>query len=171
MNFWSVEHFFDIFSIKIRFSLSNVLIWGESNVLITEESNFDEKNVEEMFIWSEVHWEKKYSTYKIETLVAWWLMSFRLSITAYLSLVKIKLQSCTDSSKLQFFWQMHSNISKSRLFSHDKLQGQRLFFFFFPIPLDATIHREEFFPRVCFRKSFRKWIWIESANWCELINI
>ena len=60
MNFWSVEHFFDIFSIKIRFSLSNVLILGESNVLITEESNFDEKNVEEMFIWSEVHLEKEY---------------------------------------------------------------------------------------------------------------
>ena len=31
-----------------------------SNVLITGESNFDEKNVEEMFNWSEVHWEKKY---------------------------------------------------------------------------------------------------------------
>ena len=62
------------------------------------------------------------------------VMGFRLSITAYLSLVKIKLQSCTDSSKLQFFWQMHSNISKSRLFSHDKLQGQRLFFFFFRFP-------------------------------------
>ena len=31
-----------------------------SNVLITEESNFDEKNVKEMFNWSEVHLEKKY---------------------------------------------------------------------------------------------------------------
>ena len=31
-----------------------------SNVLITRESNFDEKNVEEMFNWSEVHSEKKY---------------------------------------------------------------------------------------------------------------
>ena len=31
-----------------------------SNVLITGESNFDEKNVEEMFNWSEVHSEKKY---------------------------------------------------------------------------------------------------------------
>ena len=30
-----------------------------SNVLITGESNFDEKNVEEMFNWSEVHSEKK----------------------------------------------------------------------------------------------------------------
>ena len=60
MNFWSVEHFFDIFSIKIRFSLSNVLILGESNVLITEESNFDEKNDKEMFNWSEFHSEKKY---------------------------------------------------------------------------------------------------------------
>ena len=34
------------------------------NVLITEESNFDEKkcwrNVEEMFNWSELHSEKKY---------------------------------------------------------------------------------------------------------------
>ena len=35
-----------------KFSLSNVLIRGESN--------FDEKNVEEMFNWSEVHSEKKY---------------------------------------------------------------------------------------------------------------
>ena len=65
------------------------------------------------------------------------VMGFHLSITAYLSLVKIKLQSCTDSSKLQFFWQMHSNISKSRLFSHDKVQGRRIF----SILLDATIHR------------------------------
>ena len=31
-----------------------------SNVLITGESNFDEKNVVEMFNWSEVHSEKKY---------------------------------------------------------------------------------------------------------------
>ena len=52
MNLWSVERFPDIFFIKIRFSLSNVLIRGESN--------FDEKNVEEMFFWSEVHSEKKY---------------------------------------------------------------------------------------------------------------
>ena len=34
-----------------------------SNVLITGESNFDEKNVEEIFNWSEVHWEKKYYLY------------------------------------------------------------------------------------------------------------
>ena len=32
-----------------------------SNVLITGESNFDEKNVKEMFNWSEVHSEKKYN--------------------------------------------------------------------------------------------------------------
>ena len=31
-----------------------------SNVLIREESNFDEKNVEEVFNWSEVHSETKY---------------------------------------------------------------------------------------------------------------
>jgi hypothetical protein len=31
MNLWPVEHFFNIFIIKIRFSLSNVLIRGESN--------------------------------------------------------------------------------------------------------------------------------------------
>ena len=43
-----LQHFF----IKIRFSLSNVLITGESN--------FDEKNVKEMFNWPEVHSEKKY---------------------------------------------------------------------------------------------------------------
>jgi hypothetical protein len=30
-----------------------------SNVSITGESNFDEKNVDEMFNWSEVHSEKK----------------------------------------------------------------------------------------------------------------
>ena len=46
MNLWSVEDFFNI----------SVL----SNVLITEESSFDEKNVEEMFNWSEFHSEKKY---------------------------------------------------------------------------------------------------------------
>ena len=52
MNLWSVEHFFDIFFIKIRFSCNQNI--GEG------ESNFDEKNVEEMFNWSEVHSEKKY---------------------------------------------------------------------------------------------------------------
>ena len=52
MNLWSVEHFFNIFFIKIRFS-SNQNI-GEG------ESNFDEKNVEEMLNWSEFHSEKKY---------------------------------------------------------------------------------------------------------------
>ena len=31
-----------------------------SNVLITWKSNFDEKNVKEIFNWSEVHSEKKY---------------------------------------------------------------------------------------------------------------
>ena len=31
-----------------------------SHVLITEESNFDEKNDKEMFNWSEFHSEKKY---------------------------------------------------------------------------------------------------------------
>ena len=31
-----------------------------SNFLITEESNFDETNVAEMFNWSEVYSEKKY---------------------------------------------------------------------------------------------------------------
>ena len=54
MNLWSVEHFFDIFFIKIRFYVL-------PNALITVESNFDEKNnVKEMFNWSEVHSEKKY---------------------------------------------------------------------------------------------------------------
>ena len=38
MNLWAVEHFLDIFLIKIRFLLSNVLIRGESN--------FDDKYVE-----------------------------------------------------------------------------------------------------------------------------
>ena len=31
-----------------------------SNILITGEFNFDEKNVKEMFKWSEVDSEKKY---------------------------------------------------------------------------------------------------------------
>ena len=63
MNLWSVEHFFKNIFIKIRFFLYK--FWLEENlilfnVLITGESNFDEKNVEEMFNWSEVHSEKKY---------------------------------------------------------------------------------------------------------------
>ena len=52
MYLGSVEHFFNIFIIKIRVSLSNVLITGEYN--------FDSKNVKEMLNWSEVHLEKKY---------------------------------------------------------------------------------------------------------------
>ena len=41
------------------------MVWLEenlilSNVLIAGESNFDEKNVEEMFNWSEIYSEMKY---------------------------------------------------------------------------------------------------------------
>ena len=59
MNLWSVEHFFDIFFIKIRFSCNQNI--GEG------ESNFDEKNAKEMFNWSEVHSEI-HTTYQIGTL-------------------------------------------------------------------------------------------------------
>ena len=52
MNLWSVEHFFDFFFIKIRFFCNQNI--GEG------ESDFYEKNVKEMFNWSEVHSEKKY---------------------------------------------------------------------------------------------------------------
>ena len=63
MHLWSVEHFFNIFSLKLdspspMFWLKENLIL--SHVLITEESNFDEKNDKEMFNWSEFHSEKKY---------------------------------------------------------------------------------------------------------------
>jgi len=51
------------------------MFWLEDNlvlshVLITGESDFDEKNVEEVFNWSsEVHAEKKNTTHGIGTLV------------------------------------------------------------------------------------------------------
>ena len=49
MNIWSVEHFLDIFFIKNRFA---------SNKNIEETlSNFDEKNIPEMFNWLEAHSE------------------------------------------------------------------------------------------------------------------
>ena len=59
MQLWPVAHFFpsklDFPVIKTLerhfFKLSECL----SYVLITGESNFDEKNVQEMFNWSEVH--------------------------------------------------------------------------------------------------------------------
>ena len=58
------EPFFDIFFIKIRFSCNqNIveLIRLSSNQNNGEgESNSDEKNVEEIFNWSEVHSEMKY---------------------------------------------------------------------------------------------------------------
>ena len=64
MNLWSVEDFFDIFFIKIRSSHNQKTlerIWFSSNQNIGEgESNFDEKNAEEIFNCSEVHSEKKY---------------------------------------------------------------------------------------------------------------
>ena len=64
MNLWSVEHFFDIFfSSKLDSPVIKTLerIRFSSNQNIGEgESNFDVKNVEEMFNWSEVHSEKKY---------------------------------------------------------------------------------------------------------------
>ena len=63
MKLWSVENFFDIFSSKL--DSTSPMLWLEENLilsndLITGESNFDEKNVEEMFKWSEFHSEKKY---------------------------------------------------------------------------------------------------------------
>ena len=60
MNLWSVEHFLNIFFIKIRFSCNQNI--GEtltqrkkclSNVLIAGVSHFDEINRQEMFNWSE----------------------------------------------------------------------------------------------------------------------
>jgi hypothetical protein len=61
MNLWSVEHFLTISFIKIRFSCNQNI--GEtltqkmcfSNIVITGETNFDERNGQEMFNWSEVH--------------------------------------------------------------------------------------------------------------------
>ena len=52
MNISSVEHFFNIFSSKLDSSVTKTLerIRFSSNQNIGEgESNFDEKNVEEMF--------------------------------------------------------------------------------------------------------------------------
>ena len=63
MNISSVEHFFNIFSSKLDSSVTKTLerIRFSSNQNIGEgESNFDEKNVEEMFNWSEIPSEKKY---------------------------------------------------------------------------------------------------------------
>ena len=63
MKLWSVEHFFNIFFIKLDSPVIKTLerIRFSSNQNIGEgESDFDEKNVEEMFNWSEVHSEKKY---------------------------------------------------------------------------------------------------------------
>ena len=63
MNLWSVDHFFDIFVIKLDSYVIKTFerIRFSSNQNIGEgESNFDEKNVEEMFNWSEVLSEKKY---------------------------------------------------------------------------------------------------------------
>ena len=70
MNLWSVEHFFGIFSSKLDSPVIKTLemIRFSSNQNIgVGESNFDEKNVEEMFNWSEVH--SRNTTYKIGTLV------------------------------------------------------------------------------------------------------
>ena len=62
MKLWSVEHF-DIFSSKLDSRVIKTLerIRFPSNQNIGDgESNFDEKNVEEMLNWSEFHSEKKY---------------------------------------------------------------------------------------------------------------
>ena len=62
MNLRSVEHFFDIFFIKINpviKTLERIRFFYNQNIG-EGESNFDEKKVEEMFNWSEVPSEKKY---------------------------------------------------------------------------------------------------------------
>ena len=72
LNLWSVEHFLDISFVKIRFSfyqnIGETLIQFKKSVsprldppvikTITGGSNFDERNVQEMFNWSEVHSER-----------------------------------------------------------------------------------------------------------------
>ena len=67
MKLWSVEHMLNISSTFFSSKLDSPVIKTferirfSSNQNIGEgESNFDEKNVEEMFNWSEVHSEKKY---------------------------------------------------------------------------------------------------------------
>ena len=62
------------------------------------------------------------------------VMGFRLSITAC-RWVKIKLQSCTDSSRLQFFDKCTPIFQSLDFFSHDKVQGRRFFPSFFRFPL------------------------------------
>ena len=63
LSSWThVEHFFDIFSSKLDSPAIKILerIRFSSNQNIGEGvSNFDEKTVEEIFNWSEVHSEKK----------------------------------------------------------------------------------------------------------------
>ena len=72
LNLWSVKHFLDISFVKIRFSfyqnIGETLIQFKKSVsprldppvikTITGGSNFDERNVQEMFNWSEVHSER-----------------------------------------------------------------------------------------------------------------
>ena len=102
-----VEHFFDIFSSKLDFPPT--MFWLEknlilSNVLIAGESNFDEKNVEEVFNlcstcvqlvfnWKELH-TLGITCYKISTLPK--LISamaiHSVTILFYYLLVKLDLE-------------------------------------------------------------------------------
>ena len=50
MNLWSVEHFLNIIVITFGFAVA----------LLLHPPKSDDKNVQEMFTWSEVHSEKKY---------------------------------------------------------------------------------------------------------------
>ena len=65
MNLWSVEHFFDIFFTKTRFSCNQNIgeVYIDSPLIKTlerEDIILMKKNVEEMFNRSEVHLENKY---------------------------------------------------------------------------------------------------------------
>ena len=70
MQLCSVENKLNTFFIKIRFSLSNVLITGESN--------FDEKNVEEVFNLTELY---KYWNYLLQN----WYFNWQYVIRALIS--------------------------------------------------------------------------------------
>ena len=55
MNLWSVKHFLNISFIKIRFSCNQNI---RETLTQCKQSNFDERNVQEMFNWSEIHSER-----------------------------------------------------------------------------------------------------------------
>ena len=134
MKLWPVEHFFNIFIIKIRFSLSNLLI--------RVESNFDEKYVEKGFNKCSTNVQLvRVSSFRNDLLQNPY---FRQFLKSYLIILNYIWCSCNTLERpegavgvLQVFLPSHVLFPSALFRPFFKLQSSKLYILLWPIPLGS----------------------------------